>query len=463
MGPTVVLALLLVPTMGMKPETGLIMLGAIYYGTQYGDSLSAILMGVPSEPPSVVIGMDGFQASKKGRAGPALAVAATGSFIGATIGLVGLSLVAGPLSEAALAFGPPEYFAITVVGLLVLSRMSSASMTKGLVALGLGLAVTTVGIDPLSAVPRFTFGQVQLLGGIELVPTVMGIIGMAELIHIAGRKTGLPKAIGFKARDLMPTRKEWRECIPASLRGSVIGFLFGLLPGPTMALATFASYRLERRLAPNEVGTGSLRAVAGPKAADDGAVSGTLIPLMALGIPFSAVTAVLFAGLLLHGITPGPDMISQNPHIFWGMVAAMYIGNVALLILNFPLVAMWTSVLRLPQSILSALLVVLMMIGAYSLRNNLFDMIVLAVAGIVGYVMKQLGYERTLVILGLVLGPMLESSLGRSLELSDGSLMIFVRRPIPLALWAILVVFFGWPVVRRFVASIRKRAMPARG
>ncbi|MCL4369464.1 MAG: tripartite tricarboxylate transporter permease [Chloroflexi bacterium] len=461
MGPTVVMAILLVPTMNMKVETGLIMLGAIYYGTQYGDSMTAILMNVPSEAPSVVIGIDGYQIAKKGRAGAALAIAAVGSFIGATVGLVGLTLIAGPVSQAALAFGPPEYFAITVVGLFVLSKISSASLSKGLVALGIGLALTTVGIEPLSGMPRYTFGNTNLMLGVDLVPVVMGVIGMAEMIDIASRNSGLPKAVGINYKDLMPTREEWKKAIPASFRGSFLGFFMGLLPGPTMALSTFASYRLEKRLAPGEVGHGAVQAVAGPKSADDGSISGTLVPLMALGIPFTAVTAVLFAGLLLHGVTPGPTLITERPEIFWGMVAAMYIGNVALLVLNFPLVGMWTSILRIPQPILSAMLVVLMMIGTYSLRNSTLDEMVLVLAGVLGYIMKQMNYERTLLILGMVLGPMLEANFGRSLEMSDGDLGIFVTRPIPDTLWVILVLVLIGPLILKAINGRRAGAAGA--
>ncbi|HEX9014998.1 MAG TPA: tripartite tricarboxylate transporter permease [Chloroflexota bacterium] len=447
MGPTVVLAILLVPTIGMKVETGLIMLGAIYYGTQYGDSMTAILMNVPSEAPSVVIAIDGHQVAKRGRAGAALAISAVGSFIGATIGLVGLMFIAGPVSEAALAFGPPEYFAITVVGLVVLSRVSSTSLAKGMVALCIGLALTTIGMAPNSGTPRYTFGNPDLVLGVDLVPMVMGLVGMAEMIDIASRSGGLPPAVGISYRDLMPTREEWRKAIPASLRGSVLGFFFGLLPGPTMTLSTFASYRLEKRQAPDEVGRGAIQAVAGPKSADDASISGTLVPLMALGIPFTAVTAVLFAGLMLHGVTPGPNLIDERPELFWGLVAAMYIGNLALLILNFPLVGLWTSILRIPQPILSAMLLVLMMIGAYSLRNSVLDDMVLVLAGCLGYVMKQMNYERTLVILGLVLGSMLEINFGRSLQMSREGLWIFVDRPIPDVLWVILLVVLASPLL----------------
>ena len=459
MGPTVVMALLLVPTMSMKTETGLIMLGSIFYGTQYGDSMTAILMNVPSEAMSVVVAIDGYQVAKRGRAGAALAVAAVASFIGSSVGLVGVALLSIPISRAALAFGPPEYFAVTVVGLVTLSRVTSSSMLKGLFALTLGLAMTTVGIEPMTGTPRFTFGITDLLDGIEMVPAIMGLVGMAELFLIASRTIAPPKPVKFTIADLLPTFKEWKESVGASLRGSILGFFMGVLPGPTMTLATFTSYRIEQKLAPNEVGRGSLRAVAGPKAADDGAIGGHLVPLMALGIPFTSVTAVLFAGLLLHGVTPGPSMISERPEIFWGLVSAMYIANVAMLILNFPLVGMWVNVLRIPQPILSAMLVVLMLIGSYSLRNSIMDMVIVFVTGVLGYLLRQMGYERTLVILGLVLGPMLETNFARSLEMSGGDLTIFVTRTIPNVLWVILVGVLIGPIIWK--ATRKKAPLPA--
>ncbi len=460
MSPTVAVALLLVPTMNLEPETGLIMLGAIYYGSQYGDSMTAILMGVPSEAPSVVIGIDGYQIAKKGRAGAALAVSAIGSFIGATVGLVGLILLAEPVSDAALSLGPPEYAAITVLGLFVLSRMSSSSFWMGLAAVTLGLMFTTVGMDPLSGQTRFIFGHIQLAQGIELIPSVMGLIGMAEMLEIAAKTTALPEAAKVRFRELFPTWQEWREAIPASLRGAGLGFVFGLLPGPSLTLATFAAYRFERRLAPREVGHGSVRAVAGPKSADDGAISGTLVPLMSLGIPFTAVTAVLFAGLMLHGIQPGPALMVQQPQIFWGLVAAMYVGNVALLVMNFPLVGMWMSLLRIPQPVLSAILVMLMMIGAFSLRNSILDIGILLVMGVLGYLMKQFGFDRTLVILGLVLGPMLEMKFRESMEMSGGDLSIFVNRSFSLVLLLALVAVLLGPPLWRLATRGRLRLLP---
>jgi putative tricarboxylic transport membrane protein len=447
LGPTVVIALLLIPTMSMKAETGLIMLGGIYFGTQYGDSLSAILMGVPSEAPSVVIGIDGYQMAKKGRAGAALAVAAVGSFIGASIGLLGLTFVAAVISRGALAFGPPEYFCTALVGLFILVRVSSTSVFAGMLPLAFGVLLTTVGTDPIAGTPRFTFNILDLTLGIDLVPMVMGIIGMAEMFAIAASPRGLPKPTAVIFRKLLPTWREWRDAIPAAFRGSLMGFFLGLLPGPVLTLATFASYRLEKWLAPTEVGSGSVRAVAGPKAADDAAISGCLVPLMALGIPFTSTAAVLYAGLLLHGVQPGPLLMTEHPEIFWGLVAAMYIGNLALLILNFPLVGLWVNVLRIPQPILSAALVILMLIGSYSLRNSTLDMVVVLFAGLVGYIMKQVNLDRTLVILGLVLGPILESNFRRSLEMRRGDILIFAQRPITRVLLLILLVVYILPAI----------------
>ncbi len=460
MSPTVVLAILLVPTMTMKTETGLIMMGAIYFGTQYGDSLSAILMNVPSEAPSVVIAMDGFLMSKKGRAGAALAVAAISAFIGATVGLVGLALLAGPVSRWALAFGPPEYFVLCTVGFLLLSNISSSSLPRALIALSVGLVMTTVGIDPFTGAPRFTFGSTDLLDGIEMVPAVMGFVGMAEMIYIAAKARGLPDPVGINIKELMPSRREWSRSIPASLRGAVLGFLFGLAPGPTSTLSTFASYRIEKNLAPNEVGQGAVQAVAGPKSADDASISGHLIPLLSLGVPFTPVAAILYAGMLLHGITPGPTLTAEHPEVFWGLVAAMYIGNLALLVLNFPLVGMWVSVLRTPQPVLSAVVVVLMMIGAYSLRNSAADMVVLVVTGILGYAMRQLGYERTLAILGLCLGPLFEKSFSQSLQMSRDDPSIFFTRPIPQVLWALLVAIFLGQAFYSRASKKRRMARP---
>jgi putative tricarboxylic transport membrane protein len=455
LGPTTVIALLLIPTINLPPETGLIMLGGIYYGTQYGDSMTAILMNVPSEAPSVVIGLDGYEMAKQGRAGVALAVAAIGAWIGASVGLLGLVLLAGVLAPAALAIGPSEYFALSMVGLVILAKVSGGGTWKGLLALAIGLALPTVGQDPLTGFVRFSFGSPELMQGFTLVPVIMGLIGLSGILQLTGTSKTLPKPAPFNFREIFPSAAEWRESIPASLRGALIGFVFGILPGPGTVLSTFVSYRLERRLRPDRVGKGAVAAVAGPKAADDASVSGHLVPLMVLGIPFSSVTAILFAGILLHGIQPGPLLMGQHPEIFWGLVAAMYIGNLALLILNFPLVGMWMSILRIPQPILTALLVLLLLIGSYSLNNSFFDTLVLIGAGVLGYFLRSVDLDRTVVVLGLVLGPLVEKNFRLSLIISRGNPAVFFSTWIDDLLWLLLIVFFVGPLLIRAMAHLR--------
>lgn len=449
LSPPVVLAILLVPTAEMRADTALIMMGAIYYGTQYGDSLSAILMGVPSEPASVVIGIDGFQITKKGRPGSALSIAAVGAFIGASIGLLFLLLLAIPAARWALAFAPPEFFVLTLAGFLFLSRLSSAPFLKSLVALAIGLALMTIGLDPFEGHPRFTFGQVSLLSGIGLVPGVMGLVGLAEILFIAANPMSLPRAPSIPFRQLWPSRLEWSKAIPASLRGAVVGFAAGLVPGPTTTISTFVSYRIEKHLAPDEVGHGAVQAVAGPKSADDSSISGHLVPLLSLGLPFTATAAIMYASMLLHGITPGPLLIADHPELFWGLVAAMYIGNVALLIMNFPLVALWTSILRVPQRLLTPALVLLILIGAYALRNSIVDVGVVIFTGVLGFFMRQGNYDRVLVILAMALGELLETSLGQSLQMGQNDLTIFVARPIPAVAWSVVLVAYAGPAVYR--------------
>ncbi len=458
LSPPVVLAILLVPTADMRPETALIMMGAIYYGTQYGDSLSAILMGVPSEPASVVIGIDGFQLTKKGKAGWALSVAAVGAFIGGSVGLLCLLLLAVPAANVALAFGPPEFFVLTLAGFLVLSRLSSASFPKSLVSLAIGLVLMTIGTDPYEGHPRFTFGQVNLLYGVDLVPGVMGLVGLAEILYMAAKPLAIVKVPDVAFRDLWPPRQEWMKAVPASVRGAIIGFLAGMVPGPTTTISTFLSYRLEQRLSPQEVGHGAVQAVAGPKSADDASISGHLVPLLSLGLPFTATAAIIYASMLLHGITPGPLLIPQHPEIFWGLVAAMYIGNVALLILNLPLVALWTKMLQVPQRVLTPTLVLLILIGAYALRNSIFDVVVVVFTGVLGFVLRQAGYDRVIVILGMALGDLFESSFAQSLQMGNNSPLIFFTRPIPAVAWTVLVLVYVGPwLVRR----ITRRQLPA--
>jgi putative tricarboxylic transport membrane protein len=451
-GPVGAMALLLPSTFALEPASALIMLAGIYYGSMYGGSTTSILVNVPGEAASVVTAIEGYQMTRRGRAGAALAVSAVGSFVAGSVGVLGIVLFASWLSEMALRFGPPEYFALTVAGLLLLSRLSGGSVLHAFLMVALGLALGTVGLDPISGIRRFTFGSVQLSQGIELVPVIMGLYGVAEVLLIVEKGVWKAHVTAVGLRELFPTRQEWRASAAPIGRGSVVGFLTGLIPGPATVLATFIAYMLERRLSrtPERFGTGVIEGVAGPEAANNGATAGAMVPLLSLGIPFSPATAILLGALVIHGLQPGPLLISQRPEVFWGVVASMYVGNAILLILNLPLVGVFVSILRLPQHVLSALVLLLCLVGAYSLNNSLLDLWVLMVFGLVGYALRKLVIDPSPLVVALVLGPLMEKSLRQSLFLSRGNALEILARPLTLALLlAGLLAVAGPPLLRR--------------
>ncbi len=458
-GPPGGMALLLPLSFGLKPETALILLAGIYYGSYYGGSTTSILVNVPGEAASVVTAIDGYQMARQGRAGAALAVSAIGSFVAGTCGVVGLMLFAPALARFALAFGPPEYFAIALVGLVVLSRISGGSFCQALLVLALGLALATVGMDQVSALPRYTFDNLELAQGIDIVPVAMGLFGMAEVMIVAEQVGGLPTVTSVRLRELFPTAKEWRLAMPAILRGAGVGFLVGLVPGPSATISSFASYNLERRVArePDRFGKGAIEGVAGPESANNSATSAAMAPLLALGIPFTPATALLLAALMVQGVQPGPLLIQDRPEVFWGVVASMYVGNAALLILNLPLIGMWVSILRVPQPIMLASILVFMLIGTFCVNNSTLDVIVLIVMGAVGYWLRKLKFDVAPMILAVVLGPLMEKSFRRSLYMSGGDLSIFVRRPISGALLAGLVAVLLAPPLWRLVGRRRQQ------
>jgi putative tricarboxylic transport membrane protein len=448
-GPVGAMALLLPSTFVLPPATALIMLAGIYYGSMYGGSTTSILVNVPGEAGSVVTAIDGYQMARKGRAGAALAVAAVGSFIAGTLGVIGVMLFASWLADAALQFGPPEYFALAVTGLAVLSRLSGGSVLMAFVMVGLGLAIGTVGMEPISGVRRFTFGSVQLSQGLELVPIIMGLYGVAEVLVLAEeglRRASIPRV---RLREMFPTREEWRRSAWPIGRGSAVGFLAGLIPGPATVLSTFIAYSMERRLSktPERFGTGAIEGVAGPEAANNGATAGAMVPLLSLGIPFSPATAVLLGALVIHGLQPGPLLMSGRPDVFWGVVASMYIGNVMLLILNLPLVGVFVSILRTPQHVLSTFVLLLCLVGAYSLSNSLLDLWVLTVMGVAGFVFRKLAIDPAPLIVAVVLGPMMEKTLRQTLFMAHGDWRLLVFRPLSLVLFAIgALVLLGPPL-----------------
>jgi putative tricarboxylic transport membrane protein len=459
-GPVGAMALLLPSTFVLSPTTALIMLAGIYYGSMYGGSTTSILVNVPGEAASVVTAIDGYQMARKGRAGAALTVSAVGSFVAGTLGVLGLMLFAAWLADAALQFGPPEYFALAVTGLAVLSRLSGGSVVVAFVMVGLGLAIGTVGMEPISGVRRFTFGSVQLSQGLELVPIIMGLYGVAEVLVLAEEGLRRSEIARVRLRELFPTREEWRRSSWPVARGSVIGFLAGLIPGPATVLSTFISYSVERRISktPERFGTGAIEGVAGPEAANNGATAGAMVPLLSLGIPFSPATAVLLGALVIHGIQPGPLLMSGQPEVFWGVVASMYIGNVLLLILNLPLVGVFVSILRTPQHVLSTFVLLLCLVGAYSLSNSMLDLWVLVLFGLIGYVFRKLAIDPAPLIVAVVLGPMMEKTLRQTLFMAHGDWHLLLFRPLSLALFAVgAIVLVGPPLL----SVIRRRSAVA--
>jgi putative tricarboxylic transport membrane protein len=461
-GPVGAMALLLPSTFALQPATALIMLAGIYYGSMYGGSTTSILVNVPGEAASVVTALDGYQMTRKGRAGAALAVAAVGSFIAGSLGVVGIVLASSWLADQALRFGPPEYFAMAVAGLLLLSRLSGGSVLHAFVLVAIGLALGTVGMEPISAIRRFTFGSMQLSQGIELVPVIMGLYGVAEVLVIA--ESGIRRAniVSVKLHELLPTRQEWRQSAAPIARGSVVGFFTGLIPGPASVLATFMSYTLERKISktPERFGQGAIEGVAGPEAANNGATAGAMVPLLSLGIPFSPATAILLGALVITGIQPGPLLISQRPEVFWGVVASMYVGNLILLVLNLPLVGVFVSVLRMPQHVLATLVLLLCLVGAYSLNNSQLDLWVLVAFGIFGYGLRKLRIDPSPLVVALVLGPLMEKTLRQTLFMERGDFLAVLGRPLTLTLLLIGVLAVLAPALARLFR--RQRATVAR-
>jgi len=454
-GPIGAMALLIPSTFALSPATALIMLAGIYYGAMYGGSTTSILVNVPGEAASVVTALDGYQMARRGRAGAALTVAAMGSFVAGSLGVVGIVLSASWLADQALRFGPPEYFALSAMGLAILSRLSGGAVRMSLLMVGLGLALGTVGMEPISGVRRFTFGVLQLAQGIELVPVIMGLYGVAEVIVLA--EEGLRKAdlARVRLRELFPTREEWGRSAMPIARGSVVGFVAGLVPGPAAVLSTFVSYALERRVSktPERFGHGAIEGVAGPEAANNGATAGAMVPLLSLGIPFAPATAILLGALVIHGVQPGPLLMVQRPEVFWGVVASMYIGNLFLLVLNVPLVGVFVSILRLPQHVLSTLVLLLCLVGAYSLNNSPLDLWVLVGMGIVGWAFRKLAIDPAPLIVALVLGPFMENTLRQTLFMAHGDWRLLVFRPLSLALLLVGVLVLAAPPL---VAALRR-------
>lgn len=447
-GPINAIAILIPITYaaGIEPATALILMAGVYYGSQYGNSISTILLNVPGTASAVPTALDGHAMTRAGRGGPALATAAISSFFGGTVSIFFLVLFAPLLAEWAIRFGPAEYFALMVFAFAALSGLAGKSPVKGLAATAFGLWIATVGLDPNSAVPRYTFGQIKLLDGMDFVVVTIGLFAVSELLQLL-EETERGQEVTRGYGRVMITTKEFFHSLGAMLRGSVLGFLVGVLPGAGGTIASFLAYSTEQRVSDREgtFGKGDIRGVAAPEAANNAAANGAMIPLLTLGVPGSGTTAVLLGALLGLGVTPGPLLIKEEPDLFWGLAASMYVGNVFLLLLNLPLVGIFVRVLTLPRWFLLPGVAALSFVAVYAVNQSPLDLVLMTGFGVIGYLMRKTGFPLAPVILGLVLGPLMETSLRRAMALSGGDWEILFSSPIAIALWVLAAVSLAVP------------------
>jgi putative tricarboxylic transport membrane protein len=409
----------------------MIMLCGLYYGTMYGGSTTSILVNIPGEASSIVTCFDGYQMACQGRAGPALGIAAFGSFIAGTVSVAGLMFLAPTLASFALKFGSPEYFSLMVMSMTLVTYLSQQSIIKGIMMAALGLILSVVGMDPVTAQLRFTYDILVLRDGLGIVPVVMGLFGVSEVLLNVGVRIDR-EVFKTKIKHLFPKRQDWKDSSMPIMRGSFLGFILGIIPGIGGIIPTFISYGLEKRLSkhPEQFGTGRIEGVAGPESCNNAAATGAFVPMLSLGIPANAITAILLGALAIYGVQPGPLLIREHPDLFWGVIASMYIGNAFLLILNLPLIPLWVMILRVPYMILYPLILLFCLIGAYTLNNNVGDVIIMSIFGVVGFLMKKFKFEPAPLVLALVLGPMLEDNLRQSLLISGGNFAAFFTRPL---------------------------------
>jgi len=451
LGPVAAMSLLLPTTFHVTPVSAIIMLAGIYYGAMYGGSTTSILVNIPGEAASVVTCLDGYKMARQGRAGPALGISAFGSFIAGTLSIVGLMFIAPPLAEMALKFGPPEYFSLMILGLTVLTFLASGPMWKALLMAAFGLFLGCIGMDNMTASYRFTFNILELSDGVGLVPVVMGLFGISEVM--LNVEQSMERTIfQTKIQNLLPNLKDWRDSFWPIIRGTILGFFLGVLPGGGAVISSFVSYAVEKKVSkhPEKFGTGMIEGVAGPESANNAATGGAFIPLLSLGIPANAVMALLLGAFIIHGVQPGPMLVKEHAQLFWGTVASMYVGNAMLLVLNLPLIGMWVRILKVPYPILFPLILLFCLIGCYSLNNSVTEVIIMVLFGLIGYILKKFQYEGAPLVLALVLGPMMENSLRQALLMSGGSPFIFFSRPISAALVGTAIFLLVFPLIPKF-------------
>lgn len=441
LGPSAGTAVLIPITFVLEPTPAIIMLAAIYYGAMYGGTITSVLINTPGEAASAITCLEGYEMSKRGRGGAALSIAAIGSFIGGTFATMGLVLVALPLTNLALKFGPPEFFALMVLGLSLVTGLASKSMIRALMSAIFGLLIAMVGIDPVMGAPRFAFGITELLDGFNFVPVVMGVFGISEILLNA--ESEARAVFDTKVSNLMPTAQDLKDSAGAIARGTLIGFFLGLIPGVGAVVPTFMSYVAEKKVhkAPEKFGTGVIQGVAGPETANNSYANAALIPLFTLGIPGSPTIAVLMGAFMMNGLIPGPFLFVEHSEFVWAVIASLYIGNAILVILNLPLIPIWVSILKVPYSVLFALILGFCVVGCYSLESSTFDIGVMAAFGVIGYAFKKLDIPLAPLALTLILGPLMERGLRQSLEISRGDFTIFFTRPISLTLLVIATLF----------------------
>ena len=448
LGPAAAIALLLPATFKVTPVSAIIMLAGIYYGAMYGGSTTSILVNIPGEAASVVTCLDGYQMALRGRAGPALGIAAFGSFIAGTFSIIALCFLAPLLAGIALQFGAPEYFSMMVVGIIVLTFLNSGSMIKSLMMAIVGLTLGGIGMDVITGKYRFTYGIQVLADGIGLVPSVMGLFGISE-VFLNLESEIKRDLLTTRVKNLFPTLKDWADSLWPIIRGTVVGFFLGIIPGGGAIIASFASYAIEKKASkhPEEFGKGAIAGVAGPESANNSAAGGAFIPLLTLGIPPNAVVAILLGAMMIHGLQPGPLLMKEAPDVFWGTIVSMYVGNGMLLVLNLPLIPLWVMVLRVPYYLLYPLIILFCLVGSYSIGNNVGDVMIMLIMGIVGYLMRKFHYDAAPMVLGLVLGQGLETNLRQALMLSWGDFSIFVSRPLSLSFLILAALLLIVPVV----------------
>ena len=452
-GPLATISMLLPITFGVPPTAALIMLAGIYYGAQYGGSTTAILVNLPGESSSVVTCLDGYQMARQGRAGPALATAAIGSFFAGCFATVVVALFAPPLAEVALKFGPSEYFSLMVLGLVAATVLASGSLIKAIAMVLLGLLLGLVGTDVNSGVLRFAFGVSELADGIGFVVVAMGMFGLAEII-VNLEQTDKREVFTSRVGRLMPTKEDFRRMIPAILRGTALGSMLGILPGGGALLSSFAAYTVEKKISGygHEFGKGAIEGVAGPESANNAGAQTSFIPLLTLGIPGNAVMALMIGAMMIQGIAPGPQVMTERPQLFWGMIASMWVGNLMLVVLNLPMIGIWIKLLTVPYRILYPAILVFMCIGVFSLSNNPFDVLIMAFFGVLGYICAKLACEPAPMILGFILGPLMEENLRRAMLLSRGDPLVFFQKPISatfLVISIVLLVIVALPALRK--------------